>query len=54
MREEEARKENSKEDAEEDGDQRRKKSFPWNSSKKIHRKRTEFQTVSFSPFSFRR
>jgi hypothetical protein len=54
MRKEDGRKENSKEDAEEDGDRRRKKGFPWNSSKKIQRKKTEFQTVSFSPFSFRR
>jgi len=46
--------ENEKEEREEDGIRRRKKSFRVKRGKKIQRKKTEFQTASFPPLSFRR
>jgi hypothetical protein len=46
--------ENQKEEREEDGIRRRKKSFRVKGGKKIQRKKTEFQTAGFPPLSFRR
>jgi hypothetical protein len=46
--------ENQKEEREENGIRRRKKSFRVKRGKKIQRKKTEFQTASFPPLSFRR
>jgi hypothetical protein len=46
--------ENQKEEREENGIRRRKKSFRGKRGKKIQRKKTEFQTASFPPLSFRR
>jgi hypothetical protein len=46
--------ENEKEEREEDETGRRKKGVRGKRGKKIHRKKTEFQTASFPPLSFRR
>jgi hypothetical protein len=46
--------ENQKERREENETGRRKKSFRLKPGKKIQRKKTEFQTASFPPLSFRR
>jgi hypothetical protein len=52
--EEPAGEENEKEDREENPSGRRKKSFSGKWGKKTSRKKTEFQTASFPPLSFRR
>jgi hypothetical protein len=46
--------ENEKEDREENPSGRRKKSLSGKWGKKMARKKTEFQTTSFTPLSFRR
>jgi len=49
-----AREENQKEERQEDETGRRKKSFRVKRGKKIQRKKTEFQTATSAPLSFRR
>jgi hypothetical protein len=46
--------ENEKKDPEENPTRRRKKSFRAKWAKKTSRKKTEFQTATFPPLSFRR
>jgi hypothetical protein len=46
--------ENEKEQPEKHQTERRKQSFTWKSAKKHQLKKTEFQTASSTPLSFRR